>query len=243
MQLPTVAAPEAVATSLVLTRNAPPTGFDSVSFPTIDANLTRLSGWHYEMSFEFEGVFSRTPRTLAVSTNADVFYNQVSSQRRILANIDLTDLRESSPPRSYEAVRLGPDVFLVEDNRCISNSTSPAIETAADLSAGSLLGGVQTATTAAQQAVINGEEVWRYDIQPDQLVLPSVDLSDGRITGLSGELWVAPEHNAVVRYYLTLNVENASIFGSTLPVDGRVLLRYDLYDIGVVPNLSVPFGC
>ncbi len=43
--LPTLANPEAIATGLVLTENAPPPGFESVSFPSIDANLTDLSGW------------------------------------------------------------------------------------------------------------------------------------------------------------------------------------------------------
>lgn len=242
-QLPTVAAPEAMATSLALTQNAPPDGFDTVSFPAIDDNLTRLSGWRYDMSFEFNGVFSRTPRTLSVDTQAEVFYNQVESERRIVAEIDLTDLREGSSPREYEAVRLGPDVFLVENDRCISNATTETIEVAADLSAGNLLGGVQQASTAAQQAIINGETVWRYTLQPEQVLLPSIDLSSGRIVNLNGELWVSPEHNVVVRYYLTLDIENASLLSSTLPVDGTVLLRYDLYEVGVVPNLNVPFGC
>lgn len=242
-ELPTLAAPEALATSIVLTRNAPPTGFDTVSFVPIDERLTRLPGWRYEMAFEFEGIFSRTSRTLNVNTMAEVQYSQVDSARRIVAELDLTDLREGAEVRRYEAVRLGPDAFLVEDNRCLA-SDDETVLAAADLGAGVLLGGVERATTAAQQAIINGETVWRYTIQPDQLSLPSIELGDGgQIRSLTGELWVAPEHDVVVRYYLTLNVENVSLFGSALPVDGVARLRYDLYDIGTVPNLTVPFGC
>ena len=48
---------------------------------------------------------------------------------------------------------------------------------------------------------------------------------------------------AVVRFYVNLDVENAFIFDRQLPVTGQVILRYDLYDIGVVPNITVPFGC
>ena len=59
----------------------------------------------------------------------------------------------------------------------------------------------------------------------------------------SGELWFAPERNAVIRYYLNLELENVALLDSDAPVTGTLLLRYDLYDIGVLPNLSVPFGC
>jgi hypothetical protein len=58
-----------------------------------------------------------------------------------------------------------------------------------------------------------------------------------------GEIWVAPEHNVVVRFYVTLNVQNAIVFDRQLPVTGQVIIRYDLFDIGVVPNISIPFGC
>jgi hypothetical protein len=46
-----------------------------------------------------------------------------------------------------------------------------------------------------------------------------------------------------MRYYLTMDVENVTLFSSTLPVTGTLTLQYDLYDVGIVPNISVPFGC
>ena len=54
---------------------------------------------------------------------------------------------------------------------------------------------------------------------------------------------LTPAPGVVVRYYATLNVTNARIFGRTLPVDGQVIMRYDLYDIGQTFNISEPFGC
>ena len=40
--LPTLAEPDAIATGLVLTENAPPAGYDTVSFPEIDENIDQL---------------------------------------------------------------------------------------------------------------------------------------------------------------------------------------------------------
>jgi hypothetical protein len=102
---------------------------------------------------------------------------------------------------------------------------------------------VNSAVPTGRRAVINGQESWEYAFFPHDLNLPSVRLGeDGQVSG-QGELWVAPEHDTVIRFYVNLDVTDAYIFDRTLPVTGQVLLRYDLYDIGVVPNISVPFGC
>jgi len=38
-------------------------------------------------------------------------------------------------------------------------------------------------------------------------------------------------------------VEKAIIFDRQVPVSGQVIVRYDLLNIGDVPNITVPFGC
>ena len=239
--LPTLANPEAIATGLVLTENAPPAGFETVSFPAIDDNLTDLPGWRYEMFFSFDGVFARTPRTTGASTQATVTYNQVASAQRVQANIDV-DLEDTAEAILFEGVRLGPDAFLVRDGRCTGNT--PEAELLADLSAEGILGGVQEAVSVARRELINGEEVWLYSFLLEDMVIPNVSVGEtGRILSMIGELWVAPEHNVVVRYNVTMEVENATIFDQTLPISGTISMQYNLFDIGVVPNISVPNGC
>jgi hypothetical protein len=94
------------------------------------------------------------------------------------------------------------------------------------------------------RATLNGEEAWQYTFTASDLNLPSIRLSDeGQLILNGGELWVAPEHNAVVRFHVNLEVTNAILFDRALPVTGQVIIRYDLYDIGVAPNITVPFGC
>lgn len=236
------------ATEIVLTENAPPAGFDTVSFETIDANLTRLPGWYYEASLSFNGVFARTPRATEARTELAVWYNQVANARRVVANVsgDLLgelDAEAQAPAINYEAVRLGPDVFLVRDGLCLTGPDSDIVA-AADLSAGSLLGGVEQGRSMARRSTINGAQVWRYDFTLDDMRLPGISLGEtGRILNMAGELWVSPQHEAVIRYYVNMEVDNAFVLGSDLPVTGTVALRYDLYEVGQVPNISVPFGC
>jgi len=242
LAIPTLANIDSLATAIVLTENAPPTGFSTVSFPRIDDNLVALSGWRYEMTFAFDGVFARTPRTAVTSTHASVTYNQLGSARRVVAQID-DDIESQTDPISLEGVRLGPDAFLVREDVCLDNAGSDAA-VLADLSAGDILGGVTNATTIAEIATINGVQVWRYMIEPDAVILPGVTFTDdSTILELRSDLWVSPEHNAVVRYYVTMEVENVLLIQSQLPVSGTIILRYDLYDVGVVPNINVPFGC
>jgi hypothetical protein len=100
------------------------------------------------------------------------------------------------------------------------------------------------AVPAGITGVINGESVYRYTFEPDALRLASIEAQgDGSVQVVNSELWFSAERAAVVRLYLTLDVENAAIFGSQLPVTGQVIIRYDLTDVGSDPNISVPFGC
>jgi hypothetical protein len=244
--LPTRASFESAAesvTAIAMTENAPPPGFrESVAFPEVDANLTALPGWRYLVTLEFNGVFARTPRETSATARAEVWFNQLGTARRVLVETagEMIGQEENAV---YEAVRLGPDAFLVRDNTCLSNAESDAAATA-DLRAGSLVGGVNTATPTGRRETINGQDVWEYRVSAENLNLPSIRVDDGgRIVNATGELWIAPEHNAVVRFYVNLDVENAIVFDRTLPVTGQVILRYDLFDVGVVPNITVPFGC
>jgi len=225
-----------------MTREAPPTGFDTVAFERIDANTERLGGFRATASLSFEGVFARTPRTTNALSEAEIFDNPVTNARRVIASL-ANNLTPDIPSLNYEAVRLGEDVFLVRDGVCVQNAPDDA-KLAVELSAGTLLGGIKNATTAYQRATVNSEIVWRYAFIPDDLVLPNVGFgADSQILGMTGELWVSPTLNAVVRYYLTLEVENITLFGGNLPVSGTLFLRYELYEAGTPVNLSVPFGC
>jgi hypothetical protein len=241
-ELPTVASIDAAATALVQTQNAPPEGFAAVSFPRIDDKLTRLSGWRYEALLEFAGTYARTSRPVSAQAELKAWYDQVGSARRIQVTLE-TDLDAETPAIAYEGVRLGPDVFLVRGEQC-ERAETPEAKAAVELSVGDLLGGIKTAASTGEKAVINNAQVWRYALTTDALDLPVVGRGDGsQFTNLRGELWVAPEANAVMRYYLTMDVENVTLFASTLPVTGTLTLQYDLYDVARVPNISVPFGC
>ncbi len=240
--LPTPVDPLSVATSQFMTQGAPPEGFRGpLSLPRIDDYLEALSGWHYTVELEFDGTFAGTPRPTRASATADVWFNQLGTARRVIVTTagELIGKREDD---SFEAVRLGPDSFLVRNNICLTEGDDP--QTAANLDAGRLVGGVTRALPSGHQAVINDEQVWRYDFAPTDLTLPAIRLQENGSIDLTGsELWFSPARNAAIRFYLTFTVENAIIFDRQLPVSGQVIVRYDLLNIGDVPNITVPFGC
>jgi hypothetical protein len=240
--LPTPVNPDTYPTEVFLTENAPPAGFSTVSFPQVDTNLNLLSGWRAEISFLFSGSFARTSRETSAETRAEIWFNQIATARRVVFSRSGELFGEEST--TFEAVRLGPDAFLVRDNVCLTNAGEDAAS-AADLNAGGLIGGVNHATPTGIHNILNNVEAWQYAFSAEDLVLPNVRPDTGGSIAFAtlGEIWVAPAHNAVVRFYLTLEIENVFLFDRPLPVSGQLLVRYDLYDIGVVPNISVPFGC
>ncbi|MGQ9889932.1 MAG: hypothetical protein ACUVSX_15815 [Aggregatilineales bacterium] len=243
--IPTLASFDALqqaATAQIMTQNAPPPGFrESVSFAEVDDRLTELPGWRYIVTLGFDGAFAADGQPTSATARAEVWFNQLGAARRVL--VEATgELIGAEDDMAFEAVRLGPDAFLVRGNTCLSGG--PDAASAADLRAGRLVGGVLKAVPTGRRATLNGLEAWEYTFSAQDLNLPSVRLEPGgRISAASGELWVAPAHNAVVRFYVNLNAENAIIFDRELPVSGQVILRYDLYDVGTAANIAVPFGC
>jgi hypothetical protein len=239
--LPTETTLELAATAAVLTREAPPPGFDVVRFPLIDANLTQLDSYRAQFSFAFNGTFARTPRLASTETHGETTANVLQRARRTVSTIRTT-LRPNVQPLQLDAVLLGDDPFLVRDGVCVQNREEALLAT--NLIAGTVLGGVREARALPRRAIVNGEQVWEYSFTLDDLNLPNVSFGDNsRVIGLSGELWVSPARGVVVRYYLNLNVENVTLFDEPLPVTGALILRYDLFLHEDPPNISIPFGC
>lgn len=252
---------DALATAQLLTQNAPPPFFrDGVRLPRIDDGAEELPNWRAEVQLRFEGAFAGTSRQTSASTDATIWFNLLGTRRRVMLDVRgelLTPPSDLDDRQQIEGVRFGDELYVVQDGQCApvnpgggaANAGDTPVAPAAaaiiaDLSAGDLLGGVREALPNGRRAVINGSEVWGYSFLEDDLILPSLIPQPGGsriITG--GELWFAPQHNAAVRFYLTVEVDNATVFGSQLPVTGQIVMRYDLFDVGVDPNITVPFGC
>ena len=251
--LPTeIDSPAQAGTEIFQTQNAPPVGFrEPLTFSSIDANLELLPNWRYEMTMDFTGVFAGTPREAQVTTRVEVSYNQLDTSRRVIVQAEgILVGEEQQEAIQREGVRLGPDTFLVpRDNTCQTDAGEDAV-TLADFRVSDLIGGVNLARSTSINGVINGEDVWRYEFTADDLNLLGVRMgSNSRIVNLSGELWVSAQHNAVIRYWLTMDVESVVVSvlsenpDSALPVTGQIIIRYDVFDIGINPNISQPFGC
>jgi len=239
---------EVLATTDYLTAIAPPEGMRAlVSFPTIDENLVFVSNWRAEASFRFDGVFARTPRAISAETTMTVWYNRLGNRRRVQLQGGGELFGDEETP-NREAVRIGGNTFLIIDGLCLGDARGDAA-TLADLPIGEVIGGVDAATPAGEKRVLHGQDVWRYAFAPEDVVLPLVDLGeDGSITDIQGELWVTQveDTQAVpVRYYANLEVDNVRLrlFDTSLPLTGTLQIRYDLYDIGVDPNITTPNGC
>ncbi len=231
------------ATAVVLTQNAPPTPFhEQIALAELSSGTDNLPSWRALVTLRFDGVFAGTSRQAGAFTEAAIQYGLLGSQRRVVLTVDGA-LLDQDEPLTTEGVRLGPDTFLVRDNVCAvtTNRDASAI---ADLGVDELVGGVVRAVPDGTKAVINGEAVWRYAFTTDDLRLMNLVIADeGRILDSQGELWFSPSRRAVIRFYLSMDVENAYVFGSQVPVTGQAVMQYDLLDVGSEQNISVPFGC
>ncbi|MHB8624687.1 MAG: hypothetical protein ACYDBJ_06425 [Aggregatilineales bacterium] len=245
--LPTASSISMQQTAVVLTQNAPPPGFQgTISFPQIDAHLSDQPAWDATVQMAFDGVRADDPpgnqRPATGTLNVQLFHDELTSARRVLFNAEgaafgLTDARQ------LEAVRLGNDYYLVTQGVC-GKVTDASSRQVADLSAGGLLGGVGHATPTGARQEMNGLPSWEYIFKSDSVSVPLAHLQpNGSVTVAAGSLWVAPSANAVVRFTLTVNVQNVTLLNATQPVTGQLRETYTLGTVGQLHNISIPFGC
>ena len=81
-------------------------------------HLSDLAGWRYVVQLDFDGTFANTPRTTSASAQAEVSFNQLGSARRVVLSTT-GELIGQNGDTGYEAVRLGPDTFLVRGGACL----------------------------------------------------------------------------------------------------------------------------
>lgn len=244
-QLPTSASISGLETAIPLTQNAPPPPFNGEvrAFDRIDNNLNELAGGRYVVELTFSGVYAGTDRVADASARAEVSFDQVGSARRVLVQTTGALLNNNAEESLVEAVRLGPDAFLLRDDVCLTGAGEDA-RLAASLNAGQLIGGASVMRPAGERATINGEDVYRFTFDEADWLFPAVQRGDSTQVAIeSFEVWLSPDNEVVVRYHMNFSVQDAVIFGNPQAVTGRVLVRYDAYELDEPVNITVPFGC
>ncbi len=232
---------ESLATSVALTENAPPPGFESLEVPLVDAGLEVLPGYHYTVDVRFTGVFDADLRSASAHIRAEVWWDSVAPARRVV--LDAEGEVFATEPQRFEAVRIGEAYYVLDENgRCLINAEEVA-RAVAGFDVGSLIGGIATTPYSGTQAVLNGVQAYRYDVSAQNSLLPLVRLLEDSALAVTGELWVTPHLNAVTRYYANVDLSAVQLFDGEPLVSGQLFIRYDAIDLGEVPNISIPFGC
>lgn len=232
---------ESLATSMALTENAPPPGFESVEVLLVDDGLADLPGYHYVVDVRFEGVFDADLQSTSAHIRASVWWDSVAPARRVV--LDVEGEVFSAEPQHFEAVRIGEDYYLLDENgRCLINADEVA-QAVANFDAGSLIGGIGTTPYSGTQAVLNSVQAYRYDVSADNSQLPLVHQGENSALTVNGELWLTPDLAVVTRYYANAEMSAVRLFQGEALVSGQLFVRYDAVDLGDVPNISIPFGC
>lgn len=243
--VPTATTLDMAITAAFLTDNAPPPGFSGpVQFAPVDKNLDSLPHWHYVVSLSFVGAFDDGEATDGEIT-ADVYSNELVGERRVVLKASGAVFAEDAR-RNVEGVRLGNAFYFVDQNGVCSDVTGSTTPRVAELTAGSLVGGVRLGTPTTTHRSVDDVEVWQYVFLPGDVDPPVLTLGEGGSARIaSGELWIAPSLNAVKEYSITLEVKGAIIpvFQDQRPVTGTLKASYRLVETLQSYNIAIPFGC
>lgn len=241
--VPTQASVEGFQTAEFLTANAPPTGFDEVSFALIDANLENIPYARYLVNVSFDGVYSDTRAPVQSNMRMEVWKNDLDAARHVILRFS-DDGVLSGAGGNIDAVRISNTYFMLNPNG-VCETGEATVAPLANLTAGQVIGGVSTAGPTWRREVINEQQAWQYGFAPTDISFPAFQttVQTSALDPIGGEMWVAPQFGVVVRYTVELNVHRVILLFGNREVTGRVRYQYDVYDIGVEPNISVPNGC
>ncbi|MCC7207184.1 MAG: hypothetical protein IT323_07760 [Anaerolineae bacterium] len=243
--VPTATTLDMALTEAYLTDNAPPPGFNTpVQFAPVDKNLDALPHWHYTVSLTFTGTFEGGEATDG-EIRADVYSNELVGERRVVLKASGSVFAEEAR-REVEGVRLGNAFYFVDQNGVCSDVTGSDNPRVAELTAGSLVGGVKLGTPTTTHRTVDEVEVWQYVFLPGDVEPPVLTLAEGGSARIaSGELWIAPSLNAVKEYSITLEVSGAIIpvFQDQRPATGTLKATYRLVETMQPYNIAIPFGC
>lgn len=230
-------------TALPFTQNAPPPGFESVEFPAIDDDLNNTVYHRYVILATFEGFYADTREQTSPATLKVEVWNDDQNVRRHV-RLEFEGDVFSGGTTLIDVVRLGNDYYLLDANGICSTDPEQAAPFAT-LTAGQLIGGVDFAQPTSRVDLINDVQAWQYGFDRQFINPPQIALveSASALDYLTGEIWVSPEHRAVVRYTIEMNVNRSVLFFGERAVTGRLRYQYDVYEIGTPPNISIPNGC
>jgi hypothetical protein len=241
---PTVADFAGLQTAQVLTQNAPPPGFSTAAFPEIDDNLRTAVYSRVLITLNFDGAYSNPtaedPSQVQSNMRIEIWNDEFNVARHV--RIEFLGDVFSGESTNLDIVRLSNQYFMLNPNGvCVTDEAQ--IADIANIRAGQLIGGVSLAQpTGRPSEVINNYPAWQYGFSPENLTYPAVQTAN-ELDILTGELWVAPEYNVAVRFTVEMNVRDAVLLFGARPVTGRLVYQYNVFDIGVQPNISVPNGC
>ena len=244
--VPTATTLDMAITAAFLTDNAPPSGFGAaVQFAPVDKNLELLPHWHYSVSLSFVGTLDDGGDAMDGEIIADVYSNELVGERRVILRAS-GDAFAQDAQRNVEGVRLGNAFYFVDQNGVCSDVTNSENPRVADLTAGSLVGGVRLGSPTTTHRTVDDIQVWQYVFLPGDVDPPVLTLAEGGSARIaSGELWIAPSLNAVKEYNITLEVSGAVIpvFQDQRPASGTLQATYRLEETMEPYNIAIPFGC
>lgn len=234
---------EDLQTALPYTQNAPPPGFESLSFSAIDDNLNNTVYSRLVINATFSGFYADTREAAPdASVQIEIWNDELNVRRHVRLNF-IGDVF-SGGSTYLDVVRLANDYYMIDSNGvCITEPEQVA--PFATLTAGQLIGGVDFAQPSGRKDLINDVVAWQYGFDRQFINQPYLQLTESisALDYLTGEIWFSPENQVVVRYTIEMNVNRAILFFGERPVTGRLRYQYDVYDIGQPPNISIPNGC
>lgn len=241
--VPTQADFESLGTSTVLTAQAPPANFSQISYPVIDDKLAQLPYSHITINVRFTGVYDDNGERAEGSMEYNAFTNNLANSRIVQLTFEGDIFTDSA--LAITAARISNSYFMITPNSdCNTNETE--VRDIANLGPGQLIGGVNDAGPTGRKDVADdvrvGVEVYEYGFAPEAVVPPQIQTSSD-LDFLVGTVWVAPELQIVTQYIVEMNVQNATLLFGQRAVSGRLRYEYNVSEVDIEPNISIPNGC
>ncbi len=174
------------------------------------------------------------------TTHQEVTITQKSNRSQNASDFSMNTVEDQNPAKLYEVIQINGDSYMLgTDNtgNCLyfgsEDQTNPM--GALGFTAEDILGAFEKTDLIAKGEQVNGVSADHYKVDSG-FIFGSADLT-------SGETWINPDGNYIVRYTGAADVKDTVALTSADVISGHVTWEYNLTGANALGEIQVPDAC
>jgi hypothetical protein len=202
---------------------------------SLNQGLSGLDSYTSTLKVTMEGA-----KDDGTTTHQEITISQKINRTQDASDFSMTTVEDQSDPQVFESLQINSDTYLLgtdETGGCMyfgsSDAASPVDNIA--FTPQDIVGTFENSDLIKKGEQVNGVSTNHYKVTSGYVF--------GILGSTSGEAWISPDGDYVVRYVGQAEVSETTTLLSTAVVNGQMTWEYNLTDINSLGEIPVPDAC